>query len=328
MPFESTLIDQSSVKANNSARHVVAFVNETAGSGPKHRHVAALRHVLKPAGFEVHVQSRLEELTQLTAELQHKGQLRAVVAVGGDGTVGAVLNATQPGTPICLLPLGTENLLAKYLKMSARPERIHELLEAGIPVQLDAGRANGRLFALMISAGFDAEVVRRVHEQRDGNITRWAYAKPILQAIRNYNYPEMRLYCDNPVPQEARLGRWIFGVNLPRYARNLPIAPAAVGTDAQIDWCVFERGSLGFGLWYLWHVVWRRHHRLSSVQTFRHSACRLEAVEPDVVIPYQLDGDPGGVLPVAVETIPHRLTVLVLPQVAEQIARTASSRTN
>jgi diacylglycerol kinase (ATP) len=328
MSVDSTLTDQSIGKAGSLAQHVVAFVNETAGSGPKHRHVAALRHVLRPAGFEVHVQSRLEDLTQLTTELQHDGQLRAVVAVGGDGTMGAVLNATDPGTPICVLPLGTENLLAKYLKMSARPERIHELLEVGVLVELDAGRANGRLFALMISAGFDAEVVRRVHEQRDGNITRWAYAKPILQAIRNYNYPEIRLCCDQSGQQEARLGRWIFGVNLPRYARNLPIAPAAVGTDAKIDWCVFERGSLGVGLWYLWHVVWRRHHRLSSVQTFRHAACRLEAVEPNAVIPYQLDGDPGGVLPVIVETIPHRLTVLVMPHVAEQIGVAASNRSN
>ena len=302
-----------------AARHVVAFVNETAGSGPKHRHVAALRHALKPAGFEVHVSSQIDELTHLTTELRRNDLLRAVVAVGGDGTVGAVLNATDPGTPICVLPLGTENLLAKYFQMSARPERIGELLEHGVTIQLDAGRANGRLFALLISAGFDAEVVRRVHAQRAGNITRWAYFKPIVQAIRSYEYPELRMCCEHEGAQGARVGRWVFGVNLPRYARNLPIAPAAVATDGQLDWCLFERGSLGVGLWYLWHVVWRRHHQLPSVQTFRQGACRLETVDPNAVVPYQLDGDVGGVLPVTIETIPRRLTALVMPYVAEQL---------
>ena len=320
MPIGTPLTNQSPAMASAKApRHVVAFVNETAGAGPKHRHIAALRHVLKPAGFEVHVRSQFDELTQLAAELRSEDQLRAVIAVGGDGTVGAVLNATDPGTPICVLPLGTENLLAKYLQMSARPERIRELLELGVTVELDAGRANGRLFALMISAGFDAEVVRRVHEGRNGNITRWAYAKPIWQALRTYNYPEVRLSGELVGPQQDRVGRWVFGVNLPRYARNLPIAPAAVGNDGQLDWCVFGRGSLSIGLWYLWHVVWRRHHRLASVQTFREGACRLEALDPDAVVPYQLDGDLGGVLPVTVETLPARLTVLVMPQVAERL---------
>jgi diacylglycerol kinase family enzyme len=323
MPLESTDAGQTLASASELRRHVIAFVNETAGSGPKHRHIAALRHVLKSAGFEVHVRSQIDELTQLASEV--RDQLRAVVAVGGDGTVGAVLNATAPGTPICVLPLGTENLLAKYLRMSAKPRKICELLERGLTIELDAGRANGRLFALLISAGFDAEVVRRVHEVRDGNITRWNYAKPIFEAIRNYNYPEIRLSAHDSGPEQVWSGRWVFGVNLPRYARNLPIAPRAVGTDSQLDWCLFERGSLGVGLWYLWHVVWRRHHRLASVTTFRHGACRLETVDPHAVVPYQLDGDPGGVLPVTVETVPNRLTALVMPEVARQLGSLTAS---
>lgn len=302
-----------------SARHVVAFVNETAGCGPKHRHIEALREVLQPGEYELHVCSQLEELSSLTAELRRGDGLRAVIAVGGDGTVGAILNATAPGTPICVLPRGTENLLAKYLRMSARPQQLYQLLQEGVRVLLDAGRANGRLFALMISAGFDAEVVRRVAEGRDGNITRWAYFKPILQSIRNYNYPELRVSCFDAGQPEDRVGRWVFGINLPRYARNLPIAPRAVGTDGQLDWCVFGRGSLVVGMWYLWHVVWRRHHRLDSVTTFRQGTCRIETVDSNVVVPYQLDGDLGGVLPVTVETVPGRLTALVMPQVARRL---------
>src|SRR5690606_34897126 len=92
-----------------SARSVVAFVNETAGAGPKHRHLAGLREVLGTANFDLQVVNQFEELGPIVKDFEKRGSLRAVLAVGGDGTVGAVLNATPPGTPICVLPLGTEN---------------------------------------------------------------------------------------------------------------------------------------------------------------------------------------------------------------------------
>lgn len=301
------------------SRDVVALVNETAGRGPKRRHIEGLQEALQPTDFKLHIATNLDELCDFVAKLRQENRLRAVLAVGGDGTVGAALNNTEPGTPICVLPLGTENLLGKYLQMSAKPVKILELFEQGVTIPLDAGRANGRLFALMISAGFDAEVVRRFEAARSGNITRWAYAKPILQAIRSYKYPPLRLYCDEPGSTEEWFGRWVFGLNLPRYARNLPIAPGAVGTDGMIDWCVFGRGSIVVGMWYLWNVVLRRHHRLSSVRTFRHSAVKIESVDPMVEVPYQLDGDLGGVLPVTVEIVPGRLTALVMPKVARQL---------
>ena len=41
----------------------------------------------------------------------------------------------------------------------------------------------------MIGCGFDAEVVRRVHLERDGHITRLSYLKPIWESIRSYEYP-------------------------------------------------------------------------------------------------------------------------------------------
>ena len=52
------------------------------------------------------------------------GTLRAVVAAGGDGTIRLIAKRTPPGTPLAVLPLGTENLLARYLELTADPQQI------------------------------------------------------------------------------------------------------------------------------------------------------------------------------------------------------------
>src|SRR6185436_13997164 len=121
------------------------------------------------------------------------GTLRAVVAAGGDGTIRLVAERTPPGTPLLILPLGTENLLARYLELSPDAPRLAQIISAGRACQFDAATANGRLFSLMAGCGFDADVVRRLHEARKGNIQHLSYAKPILDAIRTYDYPELRV---------------------------------------------------------------------------------------------------------------------------------------
>src|SRR5690606_8990976 len=106
--------------------------------------------------------------------------------VGGDGTAAEIVNRTPLGTPIAVLPTGTENLLARYLGIGKDVRQIADVIDAGRTAWLDAGRAGSRFFTLMASAGFDADVVDRLHADRSGHIRHSTYIKPIWRAIRNY----------------------------------------------------------------------------------------------------------------------------------------------
>jgi diacylglycerol kinase family enzyme len=44
--------------------------------------------------------------------------------------------------------------------------------------------------------------------------------------------------------------------------------------------------------------------------------CEALRIESDEPVPYQLDGDPGGLLPVDVEVLPERLRLVVTPAAA------------
>ena len=230
------------------------------------------------------------------------------------------------GTPLVVYPLGTENLIAKYLGYKQRPEFVAKLLQSGREVAIDAGQAGEKLFVLLISAGFDAEVVRLVANQRAGHICRWTYAKPLWATLRSYGYPELRIqWEDGEVAAREREAqsryaavRWVFGMNLSKYAFGFDFAPRAVGTDGLLDVCTFSEGSFFHTLRYAWGLFSRRHVKYRDTQMIRCRRLRIDG--PDgVKVPYQLDGDFGGYLPVEVRMLPGRLRFVVDPLTADRL---------
>ncbi len=290
----------------------MVLVNPKAGARSGRPLVDALVECLADRGFPTEIVSDIAELQRLAQAKAAEGTLRAVVAAGGDGTVSLVANQTPIGTPIAVLPLGTENLLAKYLNLGPDPERLASILQQGHIVRLDAGEANGRLFLLMVGCGFDAEVVRRLHEQRTGHISYLSYFKPILDSVRSYQYPELRIIPLDPESAEAvgepLLAKWVFVVNLPRYAVGLRIVPEADGTDGRLDVCTFREGSFLSGLMYLGAVIAGQHQGWSDCVTTQVRRLRIES---DAAVPFQMDGDPGGYLPIDIRVLPQRLTLVV-----------------
>ncbi len=296
----------------DGARRVLVAANPNSGSGAHRSAVQELIDVLQQAGWVPEMVADLTRLATLPAQPVEAGY-RALVAAGGDGTVAAVLNRVPADMPLAVLPLGTENLAAKYFQMLTTPLELGQIISHGATVRLDTGQANGTTFQLMASCGFDADVVERLHRTRSGHIHHLSYVKPILASIRRYQYPQLRVHYVCPsVGGSAATGtftaRWLFVVNLPRYAGGLRFVPHAVGTDGVLDVCAFEHGSLAAGLRYLYGVAGGQHGTWPDCRLLQVTRLRIEA---DQSVPYQLDGDPGGQLPLEIDVQPQRARWLV-----------------
>jgi diacylglycerol kinase family enzyme len=148
----------------------------------------------------------------------------------------------------------------------------------------------------------------------------WSYAKPILASIRTYEYPELRIYCDSALVKPSAdetvpmLARWAFVANLPCYAGGLSFAPNAVATDGLLNVCSFRRGSLWHGLRYLAHVWAGQHVKLDDCDRSAAGRVRIESHRP---VRFQLDGDPGGMLPLDIQVLPARLSLVAPPRWTE-----------
>ncbi|NIL97785.1 MAG: hypothetical protein GTO53_08815 [Planctomycetales bacterium] len=292
------------------ADHVLICVNPKAGSGSRRRQsrVRRLKEMLVQAGLTVEVHHDLDGVRSRSDQLQADGRLRVVVGAGGDGTLHALLNRLAAGIPLAMLPLGTENLLAQYVGQRRRLSELARMIQAGHLVRRDAGRANGQLFLLMATAGFDAEVARRLSDRRVGNIRRSSYLGPILAAIANYQYPCMRITLETAEETVRWQACWCFTFNLPQYGFGMRFVPDADPCDGQLDVCLFRHGSFWHAVWYTTNLYLRRHTRLKDCVTAVGRRIQVEADQP---VPYELDGDFAGWLPLELDVQPQRLTLLM-----------------
>jgi diacylglycerol kinase (ATP) len=322
MASTTTSLSTPPSQRSSTGDRVLILVNPKAGARSSHSRVEPLVHLLGQRGLRPEVFTDLAAVAQQATATHAQGRLRALVAVGGDGTAAELVNRTAAGVPLALLPAGNENLLARYLGFDGQPESLCRAIAEGDLCQLDAAKANGRIFLLMLGCGFDAAVVKRLHDGRTGHVCNRSYVKPILQTVRTYDYPELQVDMDQQDddqgtaaarPQPSLRLRWLFAFNLPCYGGGLRLCRRANAGDGLLDVCGFRRGSTWQTLRYAAAVLLGWHERLADCVTCRTPKLRITSTAE---VPYQLDGDPGGVLPVEVEVLPGRLTMIVPKEIS------------
>ncbi len=120
-----------------------------------------------------------------------------LVVVGGDGAMRlAAASAVRTGTPVYHYPLGTENLFSREFGMSASPAALLDALRSLRVEHVDVGVANGRTFLLMVSMGYDAEVIHDLSARRGGGISHLSYLGPLVRQLRRWRPPELTVRAD------------------------------------------------------------------------------------------------------------------------------------
>ncbi len=297
-----------------TADRVAILVNPKAGARAAGPSAEGLAQRLRAEGFVAELFDDLDAATAKANQWHADGSLRALVAAGGDGTAAELVNRTVEGVPLTLLPAGNSNLLARYFHLRRDAETLSRVIIDGVTARVDAGIANGRIFLLMAGCGFDAEVVRRLHARRTGHVRNCSYLKPIAETVWRYDFPEIRVHWE----RDEEIGwpesvRWLFAFNLPCYGGGFKIAPQADGSDGLLDACGYRRGGFWPGAGLAAATLLGQQSRLPGWTT--HRARKLRATS-DAPVPYQLDGDPGGMLPVEIESLPGRLTLIVPKETA------------
>ncbi|HZW29308.1 MAG TPA: diacylglycerol kinase family protein [Isosphaeraceae bacterium] len=295
------------------------MANRGSGLGRGRHLVETLVAELTHLGFRAEIAWTPEARGEMVAAAAGDSACRCLVAVGGDGTVSALLNE-RPRPPVTVLPAGTENLVARHFGLRRDPRRLAATIAAGRASRIDVGKAAGRRFLLMAGFGFDAEVVTRHHRarvSRSGRVRpthRMAYVEPILRSSWSYRFPTISVRVLDPGAEEVIRGTTVFVFNLPRYALGLPFAPIARDDDGWLDLVVFRNPGPFQALYYLCKVFCGIH--LDDPSVF-HRRVRTLVVTADEPIPVQLDGDPGGYLrprgDPASAAHPDEWTISILP---------------
>ena len=296
----------------------LVVMNPAAGQADTERVLRLLAgaFTVRGAGFDV-----VKTAGQGDAERAARGAAaqgyRAVVAVGGDGTVAEVITGLAgTGVPLAIVPKGTANQVACNLGIPRDVEGAVEVAVNGVPALIDLGQLDdGRYFALAAGAGWDAAVMEAAtREMKD----RWGFAAYVFAGLRLGVSPpaaDFRITADGQVlhvrAAMVLLANMAQIVALARPVVSLPLAPGASFQDGMLDVCVFAPRNLTDVAAVLWRVArgrWGGDDRMIFLQA---RDVRIEA-DPSVVT--QVDGELVGRTPLAARAVPGGVTVLVPPR--------------
>jgi len=292
---------------------VAVLVNPVAGRGRHRGQVDAVLDRLRTAGPVEVLQPERAEVVPAVCRAALDAGARALVAVGGDGTVHLGLQAVAgTGVPFGIVPAGTGNDIGTNLglpgAMLPAAEAAARALESGATRRADLGRvelADGtvRWFAGVLGAGFDALVNERANGMRypKGRRRYDVAIVPELLGLRPRRYT-LGLDGTSLTPDAVLVA---IG-NTVAYGGGYRICPEADYTDGLLDVVVggeFTRVGL---LRILPRVRNGTHLGHPLVHSYQAATITLDA--PGIVA--YTDGERAGPLPLTATAVRDALTLL------------------
>ncbi|MGV9662530.1 diacylglycerol/lipid kinase family protein [Nocardia niigatensis] len=242
----------------------------------------------------------------------------AVVAAGGDGLVGVVLQAlVGTGVPLGLVPGGTGNDLARELGISDDTAAAVATVLAGRTCAIDLGTVeteeSGRAvwFATVTGTGLDARVTLRANALRWPNGPMRYTVAALLELAGKLAVPyriELTGSPDQPDDTVLELDAVMVAVgNTRTYGGGMLICPDAHIDDGLLDLTVVGAMSRREMLRLL--PTLSSGKRIDHPAVVQYQAREIRLTAPGA--PVTADGDPAGLLPALFRAVPGALDVFV-----------------
>jgi YegS/Rv2252/BmrU family lipid kinase len=303
---------------------IVFIVNPASGGGATRRAWPRTEHTLheRLGAFEVATTARPGEATALTRRALASGA-DVVAAVGGDGTVGEVVNgfftdgaAVRPGAALAVLPQGTGGDLRRTFGWSTSPAEAAARIAAGRRRVVDVGRVRyvtedgspaERLFLNVASFGVSGRVDRAVERASKRWGGRVSFALGSLRALVGWRDVPCRVRFDGGPPEELVL-TCLSAANGRFFGGGMQVAPDAAPDDGAFDVVIWR----GYGL-FDFVVRARRLYDGSHVALAGTRVRRARRIEADCdrECLLDIDGEAPGRLPAVIDVVPAALPLLV-----------------
>lgn len=298
-------------------------VNPAAGAGGAGRRWEGIARALRAAvgPFEHALTAGPGHATALVRAALARGA-ETVVVVGGDGTVNEAAAAffegrrpVAPDATLGVIPAGTGSDLARALGLGSTLEAACARLAGPRARTIDVGHARfvgrdgaagERIFLNVASFGVGGAVAATTRE-RVARRLGGALAYSLATAVALARQPEyaVTLTVDEGPPEALTVNN-VAVCNGPYFGAGIRVAPQAAPDDGRLEVTIWA----GFGLRDF--LLKRRtlydgtHVREPGTRCLR--ATRVVAAGPRPV-PFELDGEPVGRLPVTIEILPAALRV-------------------
>ncbi|QSQ08650.1 Putative lipid kinase YtlR [Koleobacter methoxysyntrophicus] len=237
---------------------------------------------------------------------RERDKYKAVIAVGGDGTVCEVVNGLAGSdTLLGVIPAGSGNDLSKALGIPIDPVQALKAALSGEVREVDLGRIDGRFFINVASSGFDAEVVEEARKT-PAFLKPFSYLFAVIKCLFRTQKRSINLIIDGIQYQKEVL--LIAVANGKYYGGGMMIAPMARLDDGFFDIIVVNHVGFLEIIRFLPKIFSGGHMKHAKVEHFKGREIQMLSEER---IPVQSDGEILGHLPYKIEMVPRAVKILV-----------------
>ncbi|HLI91347.1 MAG TPA: diacylglycerol kinase family protein [Ktedonobacteraceae bacterium] len=230
--------------------------------------------------------------------LHAAGEGRAVIIVGGDGSVNEVVNGILTAgrrVPLGIVAAGSGNDYAwNTLKLPRDPAAALERALHGQLIDTDAGIVNGQYFANSFSIGLDANVavaadwLKKIPLMSGARLYYTATVQQILFGYHRCPWLKFNLDGDAHGPAEGRRYVLVAVTNGPTYGAGFRINPTADPCDGLFDICSIDYRPVFRALRMLPVVRRGEHSGLPEITFYRAKSVHIESRS---LVNMQVDGE-------------------------------------
>ena len=160
-----------------------------------------------------------------------------IVAAGGDGTINEVASKVLKHKKILgILPLGSGNGLARFLKISKNLRYALSLINNFKVDEIDTAEFNNKCFFNLAGMGFDAHLSAVFSKDKKRGLS--GYVKLGFKEVFNYKAQTYLINIDGA--QYTRKAFAISIANSSQYGNDVYIAPNASVKDGLLDVCIIK----------------------------------------------------------------------------------------
>ncbi len=252
---------------------------------------------------------------QGTAELLARramGWSDVIVAAGGDGTVGEVATAlAHSDTPLGIIAAGSTNIIAKELGIPGRPREALDLIAHDHRIlEMDLAFINDRAMLHMAGAGFDSRLFSMTDPRLKRRLGWGAYFPAGIRA--SLARPASLLVTTESESFQVDSPLVLLANGASIISRHLRIDTKPAVDDGILDLYIVAATDPLPTMETLLHAMLGGLGDAPDVIYRQVTSVHIESDQP---LPYQVDGDVVGDLPIDVTVSPHALRVIVPLQV-------------
>jgi YegS/Rv2252/BmrU family lipid kinase len=307
------------------AQRLLVIVNPRSGRGLSERRWARLvEGITEGLGELDSVLTTGPRDATAIAKREAEAGRRLIVALGGDGTIsevadGILLAGAGATTELGIIPRGTGGDFRRSLELPSEPREAARRIRASKAQAIDAGRARYvahdgsqalRHFVNVASFGFSSAVASRANASSKRLGGKIAFLSATVRALFSYDNTDIWLTLDGGARERRRILMMAVG-NGRFFGGGMKICP-----EARLDSGMFDVVGVGDFtrievLRHVGRLYDGTHLELEDVWSARAGKVTAEPVEPDLVVPIELDGETPGRLPATFEVLPGAVRIRI-----------------